>query len=89
MKTSAKELRRLIKEEAFLHGVPEWALRQDASNFVDAVRDRIKRYIMLQKSENSNDQREAIAAMNDVCDDLEDKVYALIEEELFNFVRRV
>jgi hypothetical protein len=89
MRIKVGQLRRLINEEAFLHGVPEWALRQDTSDFVDQVRDRIKRYILLNKSENLADQREAIAAMNDVCDELEEKVFGLLEDQLFAFTRRV
>lgn len=89
MKVRLGDLRRLINEEAFLNGVPEWALRQDTSDYVDNIRKRIKEYILRNKSENPNDQREAIAAMNDVCDELEDKLYGVLEDALFNFTRRV
>ena len=88
MKVRLGVLRRLIREE-YLHGVPEWQLRQDTTDFVDQIRDRIKRYILLNKSENGQDQREAISAMNDVCDDLEERVYDVLEDQLFNFTRRV
>lgn len=77
-----------IKED-YLHGVPEWQLREDTKTFVDQIRDRVKAYILLNKSENSLDQQEAIAAMNDVLEGLEDKVYAVLENELYNFTRRV
>lgn len=75
--------------EEYLHGVPEWQLREDTTNFVNMIRKRIKTFILLNKSENSADQREAIDAMNDVCDQLEEKVYDLLEDGLFNFTRRV
>lgn len=88
MRTTVGQLRRLINEE-YLHGVPEWQLRKDTTDFVNVIRDRIKRFILLNKSENGSDQREAIAAMNSVCDDMEDKVYDLLENELFEFTRRV
>jgi hypothetical protein len=88
MKVRVHELRSLITEE-YLNGVPEWQLRKDTSDFVDNIRDRIKRYVLLNKSENSLDRQEAIAAMNDVCDELEEKVYDALEDQLFNFVRRV
>lgn len=77
-----------VKED-YLHGVPEWQLREDTKNFVDQIRDRVKAYILLNKSENSLDQQEAIAAMNDVLEELEDKVYGVLENELYNFTRRV
>jgi hypothetical protein len=44
---------------------------------------------MLNKSENPSDQREAIAAMNDVVEQLEEKMYDVLEDALFNFTRRV
>jgi hypothetical protein len=88
VKTTVGELKRLLREE-YLHGVPEWQLRQDTSEYVDKVRDRVKRYILINKSETGVDQREAIAAMNDVLDELEDKLYAVLEDGLYNFVRRV
>ena len=88
MKITVGELRSLIKEE-YLHGVPEWALRQDCTDFVNNVKERVKQYVLLNKSENPSDQREAIQAMNDVCKDLEDKVYDVLEDALFNFTRRV
>jgi len=88
MKITVGELRGLIKEE-YLHGVPEWALRQDTTTFVDQLKKRIKGYILINKSENPNDAREAIAAMNDVCEELEEKVYDVLEDALFNFTRRV
>lgn len=88
MKVRVGELRRVIREE-YLHGVPEWALREDTTTFVNVLRGRIKKYILLNKSENPTDQREAIAAMNDVCDTLEEKLYDTVEDALFNFTRRV
>jgi hypothetical protein len=88
MKVRLGTLRRLINEE-YLHGVPEWQLRMDTKEFVDTIRDRIKRYILLNKSENSLDRQEAISAMNDICEELEEKVYDVLESELYNFMRKV
>lgn len=92
MRLTLEELRRLVQEDmsgAYLHGVPEWALRQDTTAYVDGIRKRIKQYILLNKSENPNDQREAIDAMNAVCDDLEKKLYGVLEDTLYAFMRRV
>ena len=88
MKVKVGDLRHLIKEE-YLNGVPEWQLREDTATYVNQIRDRIKQYIMLNKSNNGADQREAIRAMNDVCDEMELKLYDVLEDSLFNFVRRV
>jgi hypothetical protein len=88
VKISVKQLRSLITEE-YLNGVPEWALREDTHKFVDQIKERIKKYILLNKSENPSDQRDAIAAMNDVGNDLEERLYDVLEDALFNFTRRV
>ena len=82
------DVRSLIREE-FLHGIPEWQLRKDTADFVNIIRDRITSYVLLNKSENAVDRAEAIQAMNDVCDQLEQKVYDVLEDQLFNFTRRV
>jgi hypothetical protein len=88
VRTTVGQLRRLIKEE-YLHGVPEWQLREDTTEYVNKIRSRIKTYILLNKSENGADQREAIDAMNDVLDELDEKIYDVLEDALFNFTRRV
>lgn len=88
MRVRLGDLRSLIKEE-YLHGVPEWQLRQDTSEFVDRIRDRIASYILLNKSDNLTDRSEAMRAMNDACDELELQVYDVLDSQLFNFTRRV
>lgn len=88
MKVKLGELRRLIREE-YLQGVPEWQLRQDTSEFVDRIRDRITNFILVNKSQNGMERNEAVAAMHTVCDELEERVYAVLEDQLFNFTRKV
>jgi len=88
MKARLSDVRRAIREE-LLHGVPEWQIREDSSRFVELLRDRITGYIRANKSGSSEQTAEAIEAMNDVCDELEDKVYDLVQDQLFAFVRRV
>ena len=88
MKVRLGDLRSLIKEE-FLHGVPEWQLRQDTAEFVDRIRDRIAGYVLINKSDSLTDRNEAMRAMNDACDSLEEKVYDVLDSELFSFTRRV
>lgn len=88
MRVRLGDLRQVIKEE-YLHGVSEWQLRQDTAEFVDRINDRIKSFILINKSLTSLDRQDAIKAMNDVCEELEQKVYDVLEDQLFNFVRRV
>jgi hypothetical protein len=87
MKVRVGDLRRVIKEE-YLNGVPEWQLRQDTSDFVEQIRKRIKGFILVNKSLTGVDRAEAIGAMNQVCDQLEEKVYDVLEDSLFNFTRK-
>lgn len=88
MKTRVGDLRNIIREE-FLNGVPEWELRQDTSKFVEAIRGKIERYILLNKSETGVERAEAIKSMNDTCDILEDKLYGVLEDSLYGFTRRI
>lgn len=88
MRVRLGDLRKFLKEED-LHGVPEWRLRQDTSDFVDRVRERCTQFILINKSQTSLDRQEAIMAMNDTCDQLEEKVYDVLEQQLWSFLRRV
>lgn len=93
MRVSLKELRFILRDaillEEKLNGLPEWQLRQDASEFVDRIRDRIKRYILTNRSRTSLEQKEAIAAMNAVCDDLEERVFEVLDDRLAAFNRSI
>lgn len=88
MKIRLGQLRSLIREE-FLQGVPEWQFREDVSDFVERVRDRITRYVLVNHSLTGVDRQEAVAAMNAVCEELEEKVYSVLEDQLFAFTRKV
>ena len=88
MKIKVGDLRQLIREE-FLHGVPEWRLRQDVSDFVDVIKSRITDFVLINKSDNAMDRQEAINAMNDVCVELDAKVYDVLEDQIWNFTRKV
>jgi hypothetical protein len=88
MKIKVGDLRQLIREE-FLHGVPEWRLRQDVSDFVDVIKTRITDFVLINKSDNALDRQEAINAMNDVCVELDAKVYDVLEDQIWNFTRQV
>lgn len=88
MRTRLGDVRKAIREE-LLHGVPEWQIREDASRFVETLRDRVTAYIRVNKSTSTEQSAEAIRAMNDVCDELEDQVYALVQERLSAFIRNV
>lgn len=78
-----------VLDEEYLHGVPEWELRQSVSDFVEQIRSKITGYVLINKSQTGMDRAEAISAMTQVCDELEEKVYAQLENELFSFIRQV
>lgn len=87
MQVTVAELRQLIREE-FMRGVPSWALRQATTNYVDEVRQHVKRYILNVKSNSGVEQREAIAEMDVAMEDLEEKVNEILEDVLFAYVQR-
>lgn len=87
MKIRARELRQVIREE-FMRGVPEFALRKASQDCVDQLRDSIKRFILL-RSENPAQQRQMIAAAAPVLEELEEKIYADIEDKLYQFLQQV
>jgi hypothetical protein len=88
MKMRIDELRSVIHEE-MLRGIPEFVLRNVTKKYVDEVRQHVKRYIMINKSNTPADRREAIAAADSVLDDLEEKMNNLLEDQLYAFTRQV
>jgi len=87
MKLTVAELRLLVREE-FMRGVPDWALRQATSDYVEEVRRYVTRYVLANKSGSGVEQREALAAMNDTLSDLEEKVNDVLEDALYAYVQR-
>lgn len=88
MKVRVGDLRKTIREE-YLRGVPEFVLRQATTKYVEEIRQQIFRFILANKSNTGPDQREAIAACNVVLEDLEQKANDLLEDQLYQFIRRV
>ena len=88
MKVRVGDLRKVIREE-YLRGIPEFVLRQATTKYVDEIRQQMFRFILANKSTTGVDQRQAIAAANEVLEELESKANDLLEDQLYQFVRRV
>ena len=88
MKVRLSDVKRIIREE-YLRGVPEFALRQETQRYVENIRRHVFRYVLANKSASGTEQRQALATANESLEDLEEKVNALLEDSLFNFVRQV
>lgn len=88
VKVCIGDLRRLIREE-YLRGVPEFVLRQATTKYVDDIRQQVFRYISSNRSATPEDRRNAIAAANEVLEELETKANALLEDQLWSFVQRI
>lgn len=88
MKVRVGQLRKAIREE-YLRGVPEFVLRQATTKYVDEIRQQLFRFILANKSNTGPDQRQAMAAANEVLEDLEEKANDLLEDQLFQFVRNI
>lgn len=88
MKVRLKEVRKIIREE-YLRGVPEHVLRQATEKYVDEIRKHVFGFILANKSQTDADRRAALSACNEVMDELETKANALLEDQLFSFIRQV
>jgi hypothetical protein len=88
MKVRVGDVRRVIREE-YLRGVPTFVLRQATERYVDEIRQHIKRFILMNKSVTDIDSRSAIAAANEVLDELEEKANDLLEDQIWSFIQKV
>lgn len=88
MRVRVGDLRKAIREE-YLRGVPEFVLRQATEKYVQEIRQHIFRFILANKSAVEVDQRAAIAAANEVLEELEQKANDLLEDQLYQFIRKV
>jgi hypothetical protein len=88
MKVRIGDIRQMIHEE-YLRGVPEYALRTATEKYVDEIRQHVFRFILANKSATGQDQRAAIAAANEVLEELEEKANDLLEDSLYRFIRQV
>lgn len=85
MKMTQHELRQIIREE-FMRGVPEFVLRQIASNCANEVKLQTERFIQ-QRAETPSRAKHMHKKANDALAELEKEIYDLIEEKLFSFVQ--
>lgn len=88
MKTTVGQLRQFLREE-YLRGVPEFVLRGATEKYIDEIRNHVKKYILQVHSNDYMQQRESIAAANEVLEDLEEKSNELLEDALFSFMQGV
>lgn len=88
MKTTVGQLRTLVREE-YLRGVPEFVFREATKRYVTEIRKHITTFILSSRSEDFIAQRESIDAMNDVLEQLETEVNAVLEDKLFQYIQSV
>lgn len=88
MKARLGDVRKAIREE-YLRGVPEFALRQATRSYVEEVRQHVKRFVLMNKSQTTADQRYTIDLANQVLEELEEETFNLLEDKLWQFVRQV
>lgn len=88
MKARLGDVRKVVREE-YLRGVPEFVFREATHRYVAEIRTHVKKFIMQNRSEDFIAQREAIDAMNDVLEKLEDDANNLLEDALFQYVQSV
>ena len=86
MKMTEHELRQIIREE-FMRGVPEFVLRQIASNCAKDVKQQVERFIQ-QRAETSSRAKQMRNKANESLYELETKIYELIETQLVEFIQQ-
>ena len=82
------EIARQVNEE-YLYGIPEFVLQDLTKKYISSIKDQISRYIMISKSEDATQRRESLAAANETLESLEEKINALLEDELHSFIGKV
>lgn len=86
MKASVKDIRELVKEE-FMRGVPEFVLQQAVDDCVIRIRDHVKKFIAT-RAENPTHSRELQAIADEALEELDEEMYALIEDKLWSFLQQ-
>jgi hypothetical protein len=84
VKVSLAEVRSLIRE-VLLNGVQEHQFRTATSDYVDAIRQLLRRHILLDKSRTPTDRQRAFNVATKVLRELEDEVSDLLDAKLEKF----
>jgi len=86
MKDPEDQIRKIIREE-FMRGVPEFMLRQATDDCTERLRQHIKRFIAT-RAENPTHSRELLQLANESLADLDEEMYALVEDKLWSFLQQ-
>jgi hypothetical protein len=86
MKVRLGDLRQIICEE-FMRGVPEFMVRQATDDCTDRIRQHVKRFIQL-RAENPSQARELMQIANKTLAELDEKMYAVAEDALWQFIQQ-
>jgi selenocysteine lyase/cysteine desulfurase len=78
-----------VIDENYDLGVPDFALREAVDRFVDDVREHVKKFILVHKSDNVIQQRESLEAANEVLEVLREEAVDLLNDKLWMFTRNV
>lgn len=93
MKLSRTQLRRIISEELinddYMRGVPEFVFKEATRKFVQEIKKHVETHVLLDKSNDKEEQLDAISSMNDVMEDLETTVYEVLEQKLWSLMERM
>lgn len=86
MEIKIKDLKTLIQEE-FMRGVPEFELQEATHNYIQQIKNRVKKHIE-QTSNSPSQAREKHVAMSEVFAELESDVNDLLEDKIWSFMQR-
>lgn len=82
-----QRFRGIIREE-LLHGVPDFALRRATDEYIEALQRAIIPHVRV-TSRSPQETREGQARLKSALEQLGDEVQALLQDRLYQWVRKV
>lgn len=86
MHITLKQLQRLLNEE-LVRGVPEFELREIARKFVNELRESLRKSVLMTRGPSSQ-QDQALPAIDESLDGLEDDLVELAEKYVWEFTKK-
>lgn len=88
MKASIGDIRAIVREE-YLRGVPEFVIRQATDNFIEEIKSQVIKYLLVHRSRTPIEREEAIAAMSEHLEDLEEEINEILDQKLYAFIQSI
>ena len=77
-----------LTEDA-IKGVPEYVVRSAVDKYTNELRNHLIRFILVDKSRTKGEQKDALAAVDNVLKELKEQVFESTADKLWAFIRNV